>query len=500
MNLNWTTIIRGLVILAACILALFLGGMVTSDSFIPLYVLGGLGLLLISTLLPGWLLLMCVVGSLLTGRSGLGVGYWELLAVALILRWLLYVPFRGELFGEIQGKWTFICICGFTLILFAHGVPAFLGIGESVGRRLAALAVASIGLSYLLLTGKLDTSKMPWLPWAGVIPGIVMASFDIINLAIPSALPITFFLYNDQNFEIVQQYMGANVALLRIAGLRELGLGIAFLCLSYFAHQRAFNLRLFGIQIGGTLLGAVITAIAGFRSFIAQIGVGVILSAYARSKGTLVAVCLCVLLGIGTLTTVHHQFFELPLTMQRALSWLPGDWDWRTKADAEGGFEWREQIRDYYFTRIFPDSWLLGRGLAYEERAQSMTWMMKDPRLNIEYFIMLQNYHSGLVSSLDYVGVLGTIFFIGGCLRAIWNAIQVLRARERSRPWHFWVAAMYLSASGPFWYTGFFDRAFPFFVMAMCLLEIARKEIEDNTAVESTGNKGAPSDYELEVR
>jgi len=497
-NINFTSFIRGAVIAAACIFALAMGPLLTSDSMMPVFVLAGIVLLAITSSFPSWLVIICIVCSLLTGRTGLGVGYWEIFALALIIRWCLTVPFHGGLFGQIEGKWTFICITGFTVVLFFHGFPALVGIGESVGRRLAVLSIASLGLSYLLLSGKLDLSKLPLLPWIGVVPGIITAGFDLINLAIPSALPITFFIYNDQNFELMAAFQGAQLSMIRIAGLRELGLGIAFLSLSYFACQRAPHLRRLLTQAGGTLMGALLAALSGYRAYVAQIALGTLIAAYARSKATFLLVCLCGLLGIGTLVFIHQQVAELPLPMQRALSWLPGDWDWRTKDDADGGFAWRAQIRDYYFARIFPETWLLGRGLAYDERIDAMQWMMNDPTLNIQYFVAIQNYHSGLVSTLDFVGVVGTLFFVAGCLRGIWNAFVILRNRENARPWQLWIAIMFLTANPPFWYTGFFDRIFPFFVIAMCLLELARREQATVSGrIEEESEK--VFDYELEA-
>ncbi len=494
MNFNLTTFLRIAVVVAACFLALVIGGMASSGSFLPIGVAAGMALIVVTCLHPQWLLVVCVAMSSLTGRTGLGIGYWELLASALIARWMFLVPFRGNLFGEITAKFTFICVGGFTMILLYHGIPAFLGIGESTGRRPAVLAVASLGLAYLLLAGKLDTSKLKWLPWVGLIPGLVAAGFDFINLAIPAALPITYYLYTDQNFEIIAQYVGGNVGLLRIAGLRELGLGVALLSLTYFACQRQGNFRMMAIQIAGTLTGVLFAAIAGYRTYIAQIALGTIIAAYHRSKATLTLLCLCMVLGTASLIYVQNEIAELPLPVQRALSFLPGDWDWRTKSAADGGIEWRKQLRDYYFARIFPDSWLLGRGLTYDERTQAMTWMQSQEDLNIEYFVMLQNYHSGLVSALDYVGVVGTIFLIIGSLRALWNALLILRDRANGAPWHIWTALLFVTASPPFWYTGFFDRAFPFLVMGMVLLELARQEIaaKIRSKAESDDAQGRP--------
>jgi len=497
MNFNLTTVLRIAVITLACVCALLIGTLASSGSLAPIGIALGIGLIVVTCLCPGWLVVICIAFSLLTGRMGLGVGYWEILATALIARWLLIVPFRGGLFGRINGKLTFICIAGFTLILFAHGLPALMGVSDSTGRRPAVLAIASLGLTYLLLSGKLDLSKITWLPWVGLIPGIIAASFDLINLAIPAALPITFFLYNDQNWEMVAEYQGMNVGLLRISGFRELGLGIAFLSLTYFAYQRTAHFRLLALEVFGTMVGGILAAAAGYRSYVAQIALGTLIAAYSRSKATLVVLSLCIALGLGALLLIHSEVAELPLPMQRALSFLPGDWDWRTKTAAEGGFEWRRQLRDYYFTRIFPDSWLLGRGLCYDERTQAMTWMMSSEELNIEYFVMLQNYHSGLVSALDYVGVVGTCFLIIGSLRAFWNAFLVYRRRHSSKPWHFWIATMFVTASPAYWYTGFFDRIFPFFVMAMGLLEIARREIESTEA--AAANKAAAIDYNVEM-
>jgi hypothetical protein len=470
-----------------------------SDPFMPALFTLGVALLIVTSIFPGWLLAICIVFSFLTGRTGLSVGYWEIFALALVARWLLIVPFTGDLFGKVRAKLTLACIAGFTMVLMVHGLRAFMNVGGGLGgKRLALVAVAALGMSYLLLSHKVDLSRLPTLPWLGLLPGLVATSFDLINILIPAALPITYFIYNEQNWEIIAQFQGANVELLRLSGFRELGLGIGVLALTYFAFQREFKLgRLLG-QVGAALLGAIFIVVAGYRMYVARLGVGILVAAYCRSKATFLAVCIAGFLSLGSLIYIHNNIIDLPLPVQRALSFLPGDWDWRTKSSAEGGWEWREELRAVFFTKIFPHNWLLGRGLVYEERLPSMTWMNASPSYQIDYFVAMQCYHSGLASATDFVGVFGVACLLVGCFRGLWNSYVLVTARDRIRRWHLWTAIMFITFMPYFWYTGFFERDFPFIAMFMCLLELARDDIKKQE-VSITASADVPADYEMET-
>lgn len=481
---NPTQFLRIGLILLVCILSVVLGSLIPAgDLRFPIFSTA-LSVLVVGVwLFPAWMTLLCVVFTMLPGRSGLGVGYLELLALSLIARWLLIVPFRGGLFGKLEGKFTFMCIAGITGILIFHSAPAWLGIG--VGRRLVFVAGAVLLFCYALLAGKVDLRALPWLPWFGLVPGLISTAFELVNLVVPSSLPITYFIYTAQNWEAMAEYGGAQFDFVRLAGLRELGMGVTLLSLSYFAMDRRFALRRFFTQVGAVISGALLILIAGFRGYIICIAIATVLACFVRSKKVCFLACICGLIFVGGLIFTQSHIISLPLSVQRSLSFLPGDWDWRTKETADHGIGWRAEIRQIFFTQIFPHSWPLGRGQTQAGEIENMSWMMKDSRYQTEYFVLAQNYHSGLASSLDFVGVIGTALLVAAMIRGGFNCWWLYRHRRIAKPWHVWVSLFFLCNLPTYWYTGFFNTIFPFFCIFMALIELARADIARAIEAES---------------
>lgn len=482
---NPTQLLRIALVVIVSLLALFFATMIPSgDIRLPIFAVSTSILVIGAWLFPSWMTLLCIVFTMLPGRSGFGVGYVELLAMTLVARWLLIVPFRGDLFGKLLGKWTFLSVAGICTILIIHSAPSWFGSGA--GRRLTFLALASMLFCYAILSGKVDLTHLGWLPWFGLVPGTISTGFELINLLVPGSLPITHFIYTSQNWEVIAEYGGAQLDFLRLSGLRELGLGLGILALSYFGTDKRWVFGRSMWQVLSTLVGAVLILLAGYRGYILRLALGTLLACFYRSKQTFIISVFGGALLIGSLIYTQNYVTSLPLPVQRSLSFLPGgDWDWRTKETADRGIGWREEIRRIYFNQIFPDSWLFGRGQTQAGEVETMAWMLKDPRFETEYYVLSQSYHSGLVSSLDFVGLLGTVLLALVMLRGCANCYWIGKHSNHIKQWHFWVVLYYLSALPGFWYTGFFNTIFPFFFIFLSLLEVARRDIM-NSLTQST--------------
>jgi hypothetical protein len=76
--------------------------------------------------------------------------------------------------------------------------------------------------------------------------------------------------------------------------------------------------------------------------------------------GVVISIALLTIALVG-----QGQMFRLPLTAQRTLSWLPGDWDPELKVMEGGSDEWRAELRRYAMDNIKRDPWI-GRGFAID--------------------------------------------------------------------------------------------------------------------------------------
>ena len=136
------------------------------------------------------------------------------------------------------------------------------------------------------------------------------------------------------------------------------------------------------------------------------------------------------LLGILVLISIQGNILQLPLTMQRALSWLPGDWNQEAVADAEGSSQWRFEMWGWAWNdeRILRDrTWGQGFGLSLDDMNLIAGSLMAGEgggtRLggsDRENFMITGSFHSGPLSTIKYIGVVGlSLYFPLMCYMAI---------------------------------------------------------------------------------
>ncbi len=121
------------------------------------------------------------------------------------------------------------------------------------------------------------------------------------------------------------------------------------------------------------------------------------------------------------LILLHGTFLQLPRTMQRALSWLPGDWDEATVADAEQSSQWRFEMWAWAWNdnRIMRDR-VLGQGFGLSLDDMNLIASMLTagiPGQNLlggsdrEAFMITGTLHSGPLSTIKYIGVVGLALY-----------------------------------------------------------------------------------------
>lgn len=168
------------------------------------------------------------------------------------------------------------------------------------------------------------------------------------------------------------------------------------------------------------LLGLAVLAIflSGFRSAMLFAMVAFLLSTVLRGnlKDLWIAAA-GMLLGLALLISVQGNLVQLPLTVQRSLSWLPGDWSQEAVADAEGSTQWRVEMWEWAWNddRILRDrTWGQGFGLSLDDMsliASSLMAGQDGAKLlggsDRENFMITGSFHSGPLSTIKYIGIVG---------------------------------------------------------------------------------------------
>jgi hypothetical protein len=180
---------------------------------------------------------------------------------------------------------------------------------------------------------------------------------------------------------------------------------------------------LFVLAIGAIFL-------SGFRSVILFAIVAFLLSTILRGNmKNLVTAGAGMLLGLILLISVQGSFVQLPLTVQRTLSWLPGDWDQKAVADAEGSTQWRVEMWGWAWNddRILRDKvWGQGFGLSLDDLSLiAASLMAGQSGQNLlggsdrESFLITGTFHSGPLSAIKYIGIVGlALYYLLMCYMA----------------------------------------------------------------------------------
>lgn len=197
-------------------------------------------------------------------------------------------------------------------------------------------------------------------------------------------------------------------------------------------------------------IGAIF--LSGFRSVILFAMVAFLLSSILR--GSLKDLWIAgagMLLGLLALISLQGSFLQLPLTVQRTLSWLPGDWNQEAVADAQDSTLWRVEMWGWAWNdeRILKDRvWGQGFGLSIDDMNLIATSLMAGQGgANLlggsdrENFMIMGSFHSGPLSTIKYIGVVGlALYYPLMC----YMAILAWRLCKRARGTHAFSLALFV--------------------------------------------------------
>ena len=174
---------------------------------------------------------------------------------------------------------------------------------------------------------------------------------------------------------------------------------------------------------------------SGFRSSLALCIAMMYFAAYLR-RGVQEVVRLS-MLGLPVamvLIAGQGTLYDLPLSAQRALSFLPGRWDPVAIADAQGSTEWR---MDMWRATLSGDKYIhdkmLGDGFGFN--LTDLTAMASyrgnaDSEQLAEDQLIVGGIHSGPISAIRYVGFVGLAIFVGLLIVVARTAWRLIRRAE----------------------------------------------------------------------
>jgi hypothetical protein len=292
--------------------------------------------------------------------------------------------------------------------------------GEMVGGRPYFITLVTY-LGYLVIRRvRAPVRLLYWLPALIILPHFLI---DLVNL-------LTQF-YPPLGVAILPFYSGVDISAVRntegfqddtrLMALGKLGRTIIQSMVSYFPPATFFHPSRYYLIVP-FLAAFLMIGLSGFRSELigAATSVG-ISSILRRRKRDLMVYGVAGLVGIMLVAGVHQTGFSVPIPIQRALSFLPLNWDARATQNAQDSNEWRFEM---WHEALKPNSTiirnkLLGDGFGFS----ALEWsIIRDQTFGLgqgfiggmaqEAWIIKGSFHSGPISSIRYVGYVGLALFM----------------------------------------------------------------------------------------
>jgi len=438
-----------------------------SGNTMPLLSLVGVGLLLLFIYGLGdrcWMIIpfcLSIEGNL--NFLPLNFSIQELTIIALFSYLLFRMIFGLNVGWKLGPAVLWVPLAGVVAVVFYHWISSgdigikLLGGSGWGGRRYFKVFIAALSIPLLASFPGIriqDLQRVPLIYFLGSFVDIVP---DLLTTFIPASAPLVWRVYSGVNLTEYGDSLKGNFlgekGITRFGALAKLGsaLGLAALC--YFPTRTWLQPNRLWV-LPTILIGGLLCAISGFRNTIFRYGVSLMAGLFAMMRFK--AFILLPILAVSALAIVLTQgsVFNYPLQIQRALSFLPGDWDAKATAEAKGSNEWRGKITTLFFQEFFQKAPLIGKGyhfsadLAKQETDVYLAIAQRQNDAGDEFaearrYIEMRQPHEGPVHILLVTGLVGTFFFVAYCLALFFYSFaSVLRTPSREvSPIQIWAIA-----------------------------------------------------------
>jgi hypothetical protein len=409
------------------LLAVYMGTSTGSGASTPIIIVGGIIATMIALVMRSNIWLLIPICWPLKGSVGVIPGDFPLYDLAILYVFPVFLALKA--LKIVRAKFQYNWLDYLLLLNFVYLLTVFIrhpagtmamNLERVQGKPYYDILIISLGywvLGHITITPK-EARKLPFLLFFG---DLFSATLGFITYHFPFTVPIVCRFYTG----ISTQGYNADMALSSTDSLieREEYLGpfaekLAGLLCSNYSPTSLLN----PLRLGRFLLFIVVivaTLRSGFRSILLDIGLIFLLSSYFRGeieKGIYVLLSFIPVLVL--MIGAQGSLVQLPVTMQRALSFLPGEWSHEAVDDAEGSTEWRVGIwkqvwdkRNHYIR-----DWYFGDGFGCTKEQQEEFLRLEytnDPNLRDTQTVnlLVGHYHSLPLSTIHIVGYVGLTLF-----------------------------------------------------------------------------------------
>lgn len=273
------------------------------------------------------------------------------------------------------------------------------------------------------------------------------------------------------------------------------GIAVALLPVAFVIRYRSTTGRLVQAAILASVF--LLALLSGGRSAIMAVLATSLGMGYLVMKKTSRRKYVAVILAAGFVVFLGLISFadRLPLSAQRALSWIPYiHISSIASVDAQNSTLWRLDLWKYAWEEV-PRYVLVGKGFCFDPAFMDSMSLRMDTGYGA---FLVHNYHSGPLTLLLDLGVFGLIFWVAFIVRVLYEnlrAIQWINAKGLDRRYYYYLLAAYAWTIVSFLFVYGDVSSILFFTLRGSLMRIIRYSIEEQdsaVAARETGTQTAP--------
>ncbi|CAN5377464.1 hypothetical protein BH20VER3_BH20VER3_02640 [soil metagenome] len=321
-----------------------------------------------------------------------------------------------------------LLVAGFMGIITLHGLHDRFGmrfLGSTIwgGRNYVNVYVgffAFFALQIIPIKGRL-WDKLPYLVLA-------VTMFDLFIAVLTTVFPSTIFMiypfYSAVSVSGVSELLTGNDELAsRIGSLGNFGGALITIILARISLPQLFSLRNLS-KLFWSAVGAVFVLASGFRTSVATLFLTVFVAGVRDLRLRVLALLPVAAALLFGLSFINSSVVPLPKSMQRALVFVPGNWDAEMRKDAAASNDFRVHVWSTFLKDYFPQHPWIGRGFGFRpEWTEDSLFIAK--AVDYQQWVEVGNIHNGSLASLDALGIIGTIFFAIWNIRLLFQTLQV---------------------------------------------------------------------------
>ena len=444
-NITVQKLVIALVALAAFVAAPWICSETLEGNMVPFSLILGLGFLLFFVFVLGdkcWLTIpLCLPMGGSINILPIHFSPFELsilLVIGYVLIQFIMTDRRSFSFGP-PSIWIPLLIMA-SILMYHWGRGGGFGLtmfgGEaSGGRRFFTILVGMLALPAILWFPPLENrwlNAVPLLYFLGCLLDFVPW---LVSTLAPGFAPTLYRLYSTVNMDAYASSSGFyETAVTRFGPLGLIGLGLQVALISFYPARLWIRPNYWFVPVLSVLC-LVGVIFSGFRSFLFNYALVTILALFFSVRWSSLLLIPLGAVTVAVLCLGQGSAFDLPLSIQRTLSPLPGNWSPIAKEAAESSDTFRDDIQRIYRQEFFSKAGLFGDGYKYDQRFMwdralsfSERERMRGADETVRGFIEVRDHHVGWVAVHHPIGTIGFGAFIVLCassmvlvFRSLWK-------------------------------------------------------------------------------